>query len=415
MAEDPFALAARPDHVPPHLMRDLDIYALEGTGPDLHLAWKKVQDEMPSLFWTPHYRGHWVATRGEQLKELQENHEDFSHKELFIPRGIIPFQVPVQLDPPQHTPYRRLFMPAFLPKALAEVEKKARAVAIRLIDAIGPRGECEFVGAFAAAMPIQAFLTMMDLPDEDHTYLRGLAVHMAKPNHPESPAAWQAIGEYISRWIAERRKQPGQDLISRIVEGKVEDRPLDEQEVFAICMLLLGGGLDTVVSMTSFAAHFLANHPEHQRQLRAEPKLIDNAIEEIARRFGTTNTSRLVRRDREFAGVFVKEGDIIVGPNPLYGLDERINENPLVVDFTRRRPRHIAFGNGPHTCPGAVLARREIRIFLEEWLRRMPEFRVKPGTKPKVTTGLVNAMGELWLSWDREAVPGMDRSEAVAG
>ncbi|MDB5671485.1 MAG: cytochrome [Alphaproteobacteria bacterium] len=414
MVEDPFLIAPRPDHVPEALARDFDIYALDGLGDDLHLAWKTVQDEMPSMFWTPRYRGHWVATRGEQLKELQENFQDFSHRELFIPRGIIPFQVPVQMDPPQHTPYRRLFMPAFLPRAVAEVEKKARATAIRIIDSLSDRGECEFVSEFAAAMPIQAFLTMMDLPDRDHAYLRGLAIYMSKPNHPDSPAAWVELGDYINRWIAERRARPGEDLISRIVEGQVEDRPLTEQEVFAICMLLLGGGLDTVVSMTSFAAHFLANNPRQQAQLRDNPKLIDNAIEEIARRFGTTNTSRLVTRDREFGGVFLKAGDIVVGPNPLYGLDERINEDPLTVDFERRRPRHIAFGNGPHTCPGAVLARREIRIFLEEWMQRMPEFHVKPGTHPKVTTGLVNAMGELWLNWTPPVSGEEDRAEAAA-
>src|SRR5215204_3017929 len=114
-----------PAHIAADLIFDFDMYrAMDGFADDAHAAWKHVQDSYPPLFWTPHHGGHWVATRGEDIRYMQETHAEFSSKECFIPRDVIPLIIPVQLDPPEHTPYRRLIMPAFLPKALVEIEKK---------------------------------------------------------------------------------------------------------------------------------------------------------------------------------------------------------------------------------------------------------------------------------------------------
>jgi cytochrome P450 len=240
---------------------------------------------------------------------------------------------------------------------------------------------------------------MMGLPDADYRFLRDLAIYMSKPTHPKSPAAWAEISAYLRGWIAKRRLEPGTDLISTILQSKVDDRPLTGDEAFSLCLLMLGGGLDTMVSMTTFIACFLAQNPAHRQELRGHPEKIDVAVEEFARRFGTSNLGRNIVQPTDLCGQTLLAGDIIVIPNPLFGLDETQNENPLNVDFNRAPPRHAAFGNGVHTCPGAVLARREIKIFLQEWLTRIPEFSIKPGTRPKVTTGLVNAMGELHLVW----------------
>lgn len=403
-----------PAYVPPELVRDFDFYHPDGYEQDVYLAWKHVQERMPDIFWTPHYGGHWVALRGEDIKHMRQDHAHFSHREMFLPKGIIPFQLPVQLDPPEHGPYRRLFMPAFLPRALEAVDRKARAVAIELIEQIASRGECEFVGEFAGAMPIMAFLTMMDLPQEDYLRLRGYAIYMSKPIHPKSQESWAAISAYIGEWIQRRRKTPGDDLISRIIDGKIEDRPLREDEVFSLCLLMLGGGLDTVVSMTTFMANFLATHPDHCWQLIERPELVDQAVEEFVRRFGTTNTARQITQDMGYKGLRFAKDDMIVLANPLSGMDDRDNDDPLTVDFGRRHRAHATFGLGPHTCPGAVLARRELKIFLQEWLKRIPDFRIKPGTRPVFTTGIVNALTELHLEWEPMATLGDRVAETVA-
>jgi len=122
-------------------------------------------------------------------------------------------------------------------------------------------------------------------------------------------------------------------------------------------------------------------------------------IEEFVRRFAVANTARLITRDLDYKGVQFKAGDHILPSNVFVGLDDRLNEKPLSVDFEREKSAHATFGNGPHICPGAVLARREIRVFLREWLRRIPDFRIKPGSKPVLATGMVNGVLELQLVW----------------
>lgn len=392
-----------PSNVPPDRCFDFDLFNIDGLeggcSEDVHVAWKRVQDTHPAVFWTPRYGGHWVLTRYPEIARMQSEHENFSNREFLIPRGVVPLQIPEQLDPPEHTAFRKLLMPAFLPKALTRVSDKARQVAIELIEKLEPHGECEFVHDFAGAMPIIAFLTMLNLPETDCAYLRGLAVYMSKPNHERSAGAWEEISAYVRNWIELRRREPADDLISSLIHARIEGRALTDEEVFSMCLLVLGGGLDTVVSMTSFIACHLAQHPELRRELIEHPERIDVAVEECARRFGTSNLARIMRRDTELDGLTLREGDMVVGIFPLAGLDENVNPDPMTLDFTREQPKHLAFGTGPHTCIGAVLARREIRIFLQEWLPRIPDFRIKPGTRPHVTTGVVNSMSELHLEW----------------
>lgn len=204
---------------------------------------------------------------------------------------------------------------------------------------------------------------------------------------------------YLQERINARRMNPGDDLISKIVHAEIEDRPITTEEVDSMCLLLLFGGLDTVASMTGYVAWHLAEHPQDRRWLIAHPERMPDAIDELIRRHGLSNTGRIVTRDMEFHGVRLKEGDVIQQPNCLYGLDERINPDPLKVDFERKGGQHRAFGGGVHSCPGNVLARREVMVFLEEWLRRIPDFALKPGTPPVTKTGMVNSVETLWLIW----------------
>jgi len=393
----------RPAHVPADLVRDFDIYRLPGLesghSADVHALWKRVQDANPSIFWSDHHGGHWVLTRYAEIERLLMEHATFSSAEPFLPRGMLPLQIPEQLDPPDHGAFRRLLMPAFAPANLAKVTERAREAAIEIIERLAPQGRCEFVSEFAGVMPIIAFLTLIDLPQEDFAYLRSVAVVMSCPANPGARAAWEEMSVYVRKQIALREAEPRDDFISSLIVGRVKGRPLTPDELFSICLLIVGGGLDTVVSMTSFAAAWLAQHPESRRQLIDSPDLVGNAVEEIARRFGTSNLARICRKDVALGGVAMREGDMVLGLFPLAGLDETVNEDPMTLDFARRRPRHLAFGTGPHTCIGNTLAKREIRIFLEEWLKRIPDFELEPGTLPQITTGIVNSVGELHLRW----------------
>lgn len=402
MRQQSDTLAPVPPHVPPELVRDFDFYAPAGVEDDVQLAWRRLHDDAPDIFWTPRNGGHWVATRHDDIKEIQTNHERFSHRHFTLP--VDPQQLftplPLGKDPPEHGPYRKIIMPSFMPKMVNKVEATVRAVAVGLIRDIAPRGRCDFIADFARKLPIAVFMTIVDLPFEDReTLLPWAEIVVRSGDMAKRREAQSNMQDYLARWIELRRADPGEDLISIVVHAQVGDRPITLPETFSLLSLILFGGLDTVASMMGFICRFLATHAGHRRDLIEHPEIRRDAIEELIRRHGVSNTARYVTHDFEHKGVRLAEGDMIQIPNLLYGLDERLVDEPLKVDFRRKRIQHAAFGNGPHTCPGAVLARREIAVFIDEWLARIPDFALDPESRPEMASGLVNGVTRLDLVW----------------
>ncbi|ONI93057.1 cytochrome [Saccharothrix sp. ALI-22-I] len=395
-----------PAHVPQDRVVDFDYLRPTGIDEDLHLAWKRAQDSLPDIFWTPRNGGHWVATRAQDIKAIQLDHQRFSHKRLLIQGPEGHEGSVLTMDPPRHGLYRMLISPAFSPKAIAALEPIVRQTAVTLIEELRPRGECEFVGDFAKVLPVEVFLGLVDLPLEDREFLLPFAEKIARPRNPQDYGEGQAgLTQYISQVLTARAQQPGGDLLSKIVTAKIDGEPIAFEAAVALSRTVLAGGLDTVASILGFVARFLALNPGHRRQLIDDPSLVGNAVEELIRRHGIANTARVLTQDTEFKGVRLRAGEQILIPNNLYGLDERQVDDPLVVDFTRAHPdRHsAAFGNGPHRCPGSFLAKSEITVFLQEWLARIPDFDIKPGTTPRMASGHVNATHELHLAWDTDS------------
>ncbi|RJG00606.1 cytochrome P450 [Noviherbaspirillum sedimenti] len=396
-------LTEKPAHVPAELVRDVDIFNLPGAREDVHLAWKRIQMEMPRIFWTPRNGGLWMLTRAADVLEYQKDHETFSLKGALVPNHPRPFPAPpIDVEDAEHAPWRLLLSPAFSPKKVAEAEAMVRKVTIEAIEGFNARGECEFVREFTRILPIVVFLTMMGLPPEDKEELLPLADVIVTSSTPEKlTEARMALMAYIQKQVNERKINPKDDLITQIMNAKIKGEPIEERYAVGMLTLALSGGLDTVKNMLGFCCLFLATHPDHVRQLRENPDLIPNAVEELFRRHGVSNTARLVRKDCEFAGVHLKKGDQIQGVSSMVGLDDETVPDPMTVDFNRPMPiPHATFGNGPHRCPGSILAKREVVVWLQEWLPRIPEFRVKPGTVPRQNAGMVNNVAELWLSWD---------------
>lgn len=391
-----------PEHIPPELVHDFDLFDPPGWRDDVQLAWKSLHETAPEIFWTPRNGGHWIATRGEDIREIQTNWRRFSQRVMTIPAAAQTARIlPANSDPPEHDGYRRIIMPSFLPKAIERLDAKIKQVAAELVDAVADRGHCEFVEDFGKKLPIIGFLAAVDLPLED----RGKLVEWADTiMHGSDPAASMRAHElmlgYMNHWIEERRTRPGDDVLSKVVHGKVGDRPLNAEEVLSLVRLILLGGLDTLTALMGFIWNFLARHPEEVRELALQPELRRNAIEELIRRHGVVNTARYVTEDCEFKGAPLREGDMIQIPNALFGLDERITPDPLKVDFRRAHVQHVTFGNGPHICPGQYLARREIAALLDAWLDRIPAFGLAPGTQPVLHAGASNnGILRLDLAW----------------
>jgi len=387
--------------IPPDRIVDFDIFGPVQPGDDCQTFLVRARDSAPDVFYTHRNGGHWVATRAREIERIQTDYEVFSHEVMSLPRAAAIPLFPLTLDPPRHAPFRRLINPAFTPRATAALEERARRVTRRLVDRLAPLGKCEFIEDFARVLPIEVFMSMVDLPDGDSPELLKWTETVTRSSDIAArQGAYMSMMGYLGGKIAERAASPGADLLSQIVTGKVEGRDLSPEETMNVCVLLLFGGLDTVASMLGFIARFLALNPTHREDLMADPALIPQAVEELLRRHGIANTPRLIRKDVELDGVKLSAGEVILAPNALVALDDRVVTDPMTVDFARKPGTPMGtFGKGPHLCPGATLARREIRVFLEEWLARIPDFRVAEGTAPVMEMGNVSGVTRLELAW----------------
>lgn len=400
-------LEAIPDHVPADLVRDIDIYNIQALHETLHLGWKRVQDENPPIFFTPKNGGHWIFTRAELIKRLFEDSETFISEGAYVPPMPpgAPKMLPINSDGSEHKQFRAFVTPFLIASKLSASIQRARELAIKLIEDLQPRGGCDFQRDFAEHLPIQIFLDMVDLPLSDRPRLLEFAAIVRMQDDEERETARAALFAYLAEKIQERIANPGEDMISKIVTGQVDGRPVTFEEMLGECTVVLLGGLDTVASMMGFIANFLANSPEVRHRIASEPKKIPRIIDELMRRFGVAAPNRRAAHDVEIDGVLIKAGDTIHISSCLHGLDEKRWENSLVVDLDRPVRDPMTFGgNGPHRCPGAALARAEIAIFLEEWLARIPDFRIKPGATPTYGSGSVNGVLSLPLEWDVQPV-----------
>lgn len=396
-------LSNRPVHVPEDRVVMFDIYNPPKVAEDYHGAWTRLQREDASLVWTPYNGGHWIATRAHEIEQVLSDHRRFSTRVFIVPKDIgeIHKIIPNTLDPPLHRPFRKLLNNVLSPKAINPLEGKVRQTAIDLVEDIRPRGECEFLADFAENLPIRIFMNMCDLPMEDVPQLKFWMDQLVKPN-PIMPyeEVFPLFQQYFDAIAAGRIGGTGDDAITDIVNREVDGREQTRTEMVNLLTVFLMGGLDTVYNFLAFSFRFLAENPTHRRQLVDNPALIGPAVNELLRRFPLVSTAREVREDIVFDGVMLKKGEMVVPPTQLHGLDDRINPDPMTVDFHRKGVDHATFGRGDHVCPGAHLGRMEARIALTEWLKRIPDFSIKPGADTKYQGGIIGSVSSLPLIWE---------------
>jgi cytochrome P450 len=392
-----------PAHIPADRVRDVNIYALPGQEEDFHAAWKALQDNSPELIWSPQNEGHWIAMRGDVLAEVMSDHERFSSSVIVLPKSVGEQHklIPTTTDPPEHRPYRLLLNAQLAPSAIRGLQDHLRSTAAELIDGFVSKGRCDFTAEFAEVFPIRIFMGIVGLPMSDAPKIKLWAESMTRPE-PVMPLAEarQAFFDHAGPIIAARRAEPGDDLISYIVTADMNGRQMNDEEALLLVTQVLIAGVDTVVNFLSFVLLYLARDAEARRSLAANPDAIPSAVHELFRRFGLVVIARVVRSDITYRGVSLKAGDMVCIPTQVHGLDEAINPDPMRVDFARSRARHSAFGSGPHMCPGQELARAEVAITIQEWLKRIPDFRVAADADTNISGGVVAQVNRLVLEWD---------------
>lgn len=406
----------QPAHVPDHLVRDIDMYAPDGIDKGYHEAWRSLQrPDMPELVWTPFTGGHWVATRGDLIKEIYTDPARFSSEVIFLPKeaGEKYLMVPTRMDPPEHTPYRKTLDKGLNLAQIRRVEDEVREIAVELIEAMAAKGSCEFSTEYSRIFPVKVFMALCDLPMSDAPMLSRFAEDMTRPGGAtpdEMAAALEAaqagFDNYVEPIINARRGGGGQDLITVMINNDINGEPISQERAIGLISLLLLGGLDTVVNFLSFMMLHLAKHPEIVADLRSDPLVLQRSVEEMFRRFPVIAEARMVAVDQTYRGVELKRGDMILIPTAMHGLDESENADAMTLDIHRKRIAHMTFGGGPHRCAGMHLARMEAIVTLQEWLARIPAFHVKPGTSPTFRSGIIAAVDEVHFEW----TPGMAKA-----
>lgn len=207
------------------------------------------------------------------------------------------------------------------------------------------------------------------------------------------------FANYLTRWLNERKGGDGEDVLSSIVNGTINGEPITMDDAVQMSTQVLMAGLDTVVNFLGFVMLFLARNQEHRQELVENPSLIPTAVDELFRRFPIVNMCRMAVQDMHFAGVDLKAGDVILMPSALHGLDEQENPDPLKIDYDRPRIEHSTFGQGAHRCAGVMLAKVEVRITLEEWLSRIPQFKLAGDADIRFRSGMVGRVLAVSLAW----------------
>jgi cytochrome P450 len=374
---------------------------------DPHPAYRRIRQECPVARTQMGDRAVVIVSRYEDVCWALRHPEYFTSAGGSLELGEQPL-IPLEFDPPQHTKYRRLLSPQFVPREIQQLEPEVRRIVRGLIDNVAPRGKCDFHEEIATPLPSGIFMALMGLPPDDLPLFlrwRDDSIRPAvEPGDFEGAQRIRAqvaneISEYFRELIGRCREAPSDSLLSRIVHSTIDDQPLNEAELLGISHLLLLGGLDTVTATLDCMVAFLATHADHRHQLVDDPSIIPAAIDELLRWLTPVMViPRSIKEDVEMGGVQLQAGDDVMLAIGAANMDESEFPDPE-VDFHRQPNRHVAFGGSNHSCLGAHLARLELRVTLEELHDRIPDYRIPEGVDLHFSPGIRQA-DQLPLEFD---------------
>jgi cytochrome P450 len=345
----------------------------------------------------------WAVTAMGPIREALQCPEVFSNSAV-VPDAPEPpyYWIPEMLDAPDHNKWRKLLGPLFSPGAVAALEPKIRERFGVIIDEVAPRGRCDFVADVSLRFPNQIFMDLMGMPVTDADKFQDWETAMLHEGSSTSDRAMRAAGEvhaYFADVIAQRRVDPREDIISRALGWQIDGEPISDADMMAFCLLMFMAGLDTVNAQLTYSFLHLATHEEDRRRINEDPGLIASALEEFLRYYAFVTPGRKVLRDTELAGVEVRAGEMVFLPLVAANRDESDFPDADKVIIDRKDNRHLAFGAGPHRCLGAHLARLEMNIAMEEWHKRVPDYRIDPSVPIREHGGQIG-LSNLPLEWD---------------
>ncbi|MCE9576460.1 MAG: cytochrome P450 [Deltaproteobacteria bacterium] len=302
---------------------------------------------------------------------------DFRAEVAELERGFAHWLL--MLDPPDHTRLRGLAFKAFAPGLVAGLRPRIQALVDAAIDRIAPWGRCDLIADLASPVPAMVIAELMGVDAADHHRFKAWSddlalMELGPRGFRQAQASMVAMTDYLRAVVADRRRAPREDLISQLIAAEEAGNMLGEDELLANCVLILFAGHETTTNLVGNGLLELWRHPDQLALLRAEPALLEPAIEELLRFHGPIQrVRRTVKEPMELGGQALAAGDAVWLLVGAANRDPAVFPEPDVLDLRRQPGRHLTFGFGPHFCLGAALARVEGPILFASLLRRLPD------------------------------------------
>jgi cytochrome P450 len=330
-----------------------------------------------------------MVYRHDEIAEVLGNHETFSSGIIVDVFGdVFGKRVMLGMDEPEHRRYRSLVSKAFTQKALARRQDELmKRVGNELIDRFAARGRAELVREFTFPFPTQIIAGLLGLPRADYPQFQRWSISLLSftVNRERGSAASKALEEYFIPILANRRKEPRDDLMSTLAHAEIDGERLSDEEIFSFLRLLLPAGVETTYRSTGNLLFGLLSNPAQLDAVRSDRALIPQAIEEAVRwEAPLLIITRVATRDTELAGVPIPAGSAVMPMLGAANRDEERYTDPDRFDIFRAPKPHISFGHGVHVCLGMHLARLEMGVALNLLLDRLPDLRLDPGGDPHI-------------------------------
>ena len=393
---------------------DLDAFAASGVP---HDKLTRLRNEEP-VFWhaNPDGGGFWLISRHEDVMRISRDWKNFSSdmanggilgltdRERMMRDTEAATNTLITMDPPVHGKYRRFVAKAMLPSAIAKVENHVRKISIEMIEAALEKDSFDFVDTMAAWIPLEALAELGDIPILDRKQMFDYVNTIVGPDDPEFARTPEQLGEataslrnFCIELYRSRHASPGDNILSMMIDGRVDGEPVSEDRVVSFFELLLTAGSETTQTAITHGALAFARFPDQFQIVREHPELLkSSAVEEILRwATPVTYFRRGVMADCEIRGQRIKAGETVMMCYASANRDERVFDNPFSFDIQRQSNPHVSFGGrGPHHCLGANLARMELRVFFEELSKRVSEIRLM-GQPDYLRSNLTNGIKHL--------------------
>jgi cytochrome P450 len=362
--------------------------------------WDDLRQKCPVAH-SKRYLGVYLPTTYEAVRAIAYDTEHFSSRRVMVrnARSEPPIpSPPITSDPPHHKPAKQLLLPYFTLAAVDKLESKTRVVCNELIERFIAEKRCDAAAQYSKYIPVRVIALMLGIPEKDSDRFIKWIHEILEIGIIDNTVLMNAIremSEYFLGQIELRKKHPTDDLITSLMQARPDGRPLSVEHILGTLRLLLIAGIDTTWSAIGASLWHLSKTPSDRKRLIAEPELMPTAVEELLRAYAPVTMAREVVKETAVCGCPIKPGNMVLLSFPAANRDPKMFPEADKVVIDRNNNRHAAFGLGIHRCIGSNLARMEIKVAIEEWLKRVPEFQLDPTLPVKWSEGTVRGPRQL--------------------